>query len=72
MRTDIKELCVTTWNAVLEFKGWHHNRELAPTYFNRKRYEAVAHIADPNAIDCGQYISINDIKLIIRKKYDRC
>lgn len=62
MRSDVKELCVTTWGAVLEFRGWHY------TGRDVKRMKMVALIADPAAIDSGQYIGSDEIVLIARKK----
>lgn len=62
MRTDVKESCVTTWGAVLEFRGWRYNGK------DVKRMKMIAHIADPNAIDSGQYIRADEIVLIVRKK----
>lgn len=57
MRANIKALCVTTWGAVLELKGlWKYAGKL------------LVDVADPDAIDSGQYISIDDIVLIARKK----
>ena len=63
MRTDIEKLCVTTWGAVLEFKGWHFNGNGAAD-----KLKIVAHIADPDAIDSGQFIRPDEIVLIARKK----
>lgn len=69
MRHDIKALCVTTWGAVLEFKGWYQNENEPITPYARHRfYRPVALVADPDAIDCGQFISAHEIKLIIRRK----
>lgn len=68
MRNDITALCVTTWGAVLEFRGWHYNGR---SLLMGSSFKAVAHVADPNAIDAGQFIRTDEIKLIIRKKHDR-
>lgn len=67
MRSNINQLCVTKWGAVLEFKGWHSN-SIEPFAPNHKWYRPVAHVADPDAIDCGQFISAHEIVLIARKK----
>lgn len=53
MRKGIKTLCVTTWGAVLEVKEVH---QIGLT------------VADPDAIDAGQYILVNEITLIARVK----
>jgi hypothetical protein len=71
MRQDINALCITTWGAVLEFKGWHSQSLFAITgrYTGRHAsYITVAHVADPDAIDCGQFINAHEIVLIARKK----
>jgi hypothetical protein len=53
MRKNIKKLCVTTWGAVLEVKQMHN---IGLT------------VADPDAIDAGQYILVNEIILIATVK----
>lgn len=55
MRQDIQQLCVTIWGAVLEAKKIY-------------RYSNVVLVADPDAVDAGMFISINEIVLLARKK----
>lgn len=56
MRTGEKDLCVTTWGATLRVE-------------KIKRTRGLVTVSDPNAVDAGMDISINDIILIARKKY---
>lgn len=63
MRSNIRLLCVTTWNAVLELK--------TDTKFqldNEICFLAYLSVADPDAIDSGQWIGIEEIKLVARIK----
>ena len=64
MRKDIRTLCVTNWGAVLEVKGWYKCN------FPYRLYpdSMTLRVADPDCIDAGIIIGINDIKLIARKK----
>lgn len=62
MRQDIQQLCVTTWGAVLEFRGWHYNGKTAD------KLKIFAHVACPHSIDSGQYIGTDEVTLIARKK----
>lgn len=64
MRHEISQLCVTTWGAVLEFRGFH-STAVSPC---GKKYVTIAHVADPNAVDSGQYISVSNIILIAKLK----
>lgn len=71
MRTDIKMLCVTNWNAILElrtqpYKEWEYGAVIARKYHN------ILTVADPDAIDAGQVIALNEIKLVIRLKAWKC
>lgn len=73
MRKDIKMLCVTNWNAVLELKThpyyWvtqyrdRSRREIITQYFNK-----LLTVSDPNAIDAGMIIGLHEIKLVARIK----
>lgn len=56
MRKNIQQLCVTDWGAVLELKKVY-------------KFAEVALVADPYAVDAGQFIGINEIVLIARKKH---
>lgn len=72
MRKDIKRLCVTNWGAVLEL--------ISPTYYiihtpcsqdfvkSEKQFYNIIRVADPDAIDAGQYISLSEIKLVAKVK----
>jgi hypothetical protein len=55
MRKNIKQLCVTSWGAVLELKQLSN-------IFN------CAWVADPDAVDAGYTIRRDEIILIARKK----
>lgn len=71
MRQDIKMLCVTNWGEVLELRtepvGWctsalnGYDEEIQ--FFMQN-----VTVADPNAIDAGVLISLDEIKLVARKK----
>lgn len=65
MRPNIKQLCVTTWGAVLEVSSIRH-------YESDNFYIGTACVHDPNAIDAGMYISTNDIVLIAKVKSKKC
>lgn len=65
-------LCVTTWGAVLELKT--HPYSWGTQYLPRrekiiKEFARNLLVADPNAVDAGQYINLTDITLIARVKY---
>lgn len=72
MRKDIKMLCVTNWNAVLELKT--HPYYWATEYVNGqheitwKIWHDNIIVADPNAIDAGMVIKLDEIKLVARIK----
>lgn len=67
MRADIKMLCVTNWGAVLELVT-HPYRYGRGENNHVKLFMRVVCIADPDAIDAGQTISLDEIKLVIRRK----
>jgi hypothetical protein len=48
-----KPLCITTWDAVLRLESLGR---------------VLARVSDPCAVDAGQYISIVEIKAILRIK----
>lgn len=70
-------LCVTNWNAVLELRthpyGWitkyfaNPNREIITQEFSE-----VVTVADPDAIDTGKIIRLDEIKLVARIKHLKC
>lgn len=62
MRSDIKMLCVTNWNAVLELRGFY--KEHFPGRIYKEPF--IIRVADPDAIDAGMLINLNEIKLIAR------
>lgn len=73
MRKDIKMLCVTNWNAVLELKT--HPYFWITEYVNGCRSEITIQafnetltVADPDAIDAGMVIGLDEIKLVARIK----
>jgi hypothetical protein len=59
MRKNIKRLCVTTWGAVLEVKR---------IMYTPGGSIISCLVADPDAIDSGQYISADEIILIATVK----
>lgn len=71
MRKDIKMLCVTNWNAVLELRtepiGWctdcTRGYDVEEQFFINS-----LNVADPDAVDAGMIISLNEIKLVARIK----
>lgn len=71
MRKDIKMLCVTNWGAVLELithpYSWCQDYRFKPerTY---KVFKNLVAVADPDAIDAGQILLLDEIKLVIRRK----
>lgn len=68
MRSNIKMLCVTNWGTVLELI----TEPVARTpYSNKLWLKSILTVADPNAIDAGQEIRVNDIKLVARIKYKK-
>lgn len=65
MREDIKMLCVTNYNAVLEIHGWY--KEHFPDRVYKENELILA--SDPNAIDAGMIIGLHEIKLVARIKH---
>lgn len=73
MRAGIKMLCVTNWGAVLELKThpyfwvttYKHDNTKMPA---QQCFNEVLTVADPDAIDAGQTISLDEIKLVVRRK----
>ena len=75
MRADIKMLCVTNWGAVLELVTHpkYYSIEYLYQYCPMREIERVnfykyVTVADPDAIDAGQTISLDEIKLVARRK----
>lgn len=64
MRKNIKMLCVTNWNAVLELKGFYTDHYPGRSY---KENELIR-VSDPDAIDAGMIIKLDEIKLVARIK----
>lgn len=64
MRTDIRMLCVTNWNAVLELRGWYTFHFPGREYKDNEKIR----VADPDAIDAGMLILLCEIKLVARIK----
>lgn len=64
MRTDIKMLCVTNWNAVLELNHFYTD------HFPGREYNDndILDVSDPDSVDAGDYICLGDIKLVARIK----
>lgn len=75
MRADIKMLCITNWGAVLELKThpyyWvtEYGRGHIPSEIVYKYYNSVVTVADPDAIDAGMIIGLDEIKLVARLKH---
>jgi hypothetical protein len=64
-------LCVTTWGAVLELKTWPWSwcTEYLPKREKiTKEFATHLLVADPDAVDAGQYINLADITLVARVK----
>lgn len=75
MRKDIKMLCVTNWGAVLELVTYpkYYSTEYLYQYcpireIERVHFNTLITVADPDAIDAGQVIALDEIKLVIRRK----
>lgn len=74
MKADINMLCVTNWGAVLELKT--HPKYYSADYLygyrqiriERIKFYKFVTVADPDAIDAGQTISLDEIKLVARRK----
>lgn len=64
MRKNIKMLCVTNWNAVLELKYFYLEHFPGRTYSDKM----VVTVADPCAVDAGTDMRLNEIKLVARIK----
>lgn len=64
MRKNIKTLCVTNWNAVLELKGWYKDHYPGRSYSENE----LIRVADPDLIDTGTIIRLDEIKLVARIK----
>lgn len=65
MRNNIKMLCVTNWNAVLELRGFYKDHFPDREY----RENLLIKVADPDAIDdAGMIIRLDEIKLVARIK----
>jgi hypothetical protein len=67
-------LCVTSWNAVLELKS--HPYVLVTDHGNPPFWEEAVYlefndhiqVADPDCIDAGMLIPLDEIKLVARIK----
>lgn len=73
MRKDIKMLCVTNWGAVLELKTkpycWvSEYKDRGRKKLTLKCFAGFLTVADPDAIDAGMIIRLDEIKLVARKK----
>lgn len=72
MRQDIKMLCVTNWGDVLELKtepmGWCTSVMLNGYEQEAQYFLTYVTVADPDSIDAGMFISLDDIKLVARIK----
>lgn len=74
MRSNIKMLCVTNWNAVLELNTqpffWKVEYDFAGRVIglSDKEFNSLLNVADPCAIDAGMIISLDEIKLVARIK----
>ena len=66
-------LCVTNWNAVLELKPYP--KIFTTEYGHDYRHEylyvdypRLVTVCDPNAVDAGMVILLDELKLVIRLK----
>lgn len=72
MRGNVKRLCVTNWNAVLELVSYPYTWETQYLPYRGKIVKRLANfvtVADPDAVDAGMVIRLDEIKLVARFKH---